>query len=40
MALAPAQSPKPATLAVTTAVAIGLCLLAVVAFARRDVRST
>jgi len=40
MALAPAQSPKPTTLVVTTAVAIGLCLLAVVAFAWRDVRST
>lgn len=37
MALAPADSPDPVTLAVTTAVAVGLGVLATVLFVRRDV---
>ena len=39
MALAPAESADPATLAITTGVAAVLCAAAVVLFTRRDIRS-
>lgn len=37
MALAPASSPDPGTLALTTVVGVGLCVLATALFARRDI---
>ncbi|HWJ96590.1 MAG TPA: hypothetical protein VNQ33_00440 [Acidimicrobiales bacterium] len=37
MALAPASSPDPGTLAVTTVLGVGLCALATLLFVRRDV---
>jgi putative exporter of polyketide antibiotics len=38
MALAPAEDPAPITLAVTAALAIGLCAIATGVFARRDIQ--
>jgi ABC-2 type transport system permease protein len=38
MALAPAQHPQPAALAITTAAAVALCILATVLFGRRDLQ--
>ena len=37
MALAPASSPDPVTLAVTTALGVGLCAAATALFVRRDI---
>ena len=39
MALAPAQNPEPTTVVVTLVAAIGLCIVAVMLFDRRDLRS-
>ena len=39
MALAPAEDPDPTTVAVTVAAAIALCIVATLAFDRRDVET-
>lgn len=39
MALAPGQDPEPLTIVITLATAIALCVVAVILFDRRDLRS-